>query len=116
MQIANLTKNTVLATNAFVAKSFFTRLKGLLGRKQLPQNEALIIQPCNAIHTFFMRFSIDVVFLDKNDVVIKVIHALKPFRITATYFKASKVIELPSGVLQATSTTESDILQFRDTL
>ena len=112
MKIINRTKNTVLAQNAVVADTVFSRLKGLLGRKDFIEGEALIIKPCNSIHTFFMRFPIDVLFIDKDSRIIKTISSLKPFRLTCIYFNAAFVIELPAGTLEFSSTQEKDILIF----
>lgn len=110
MKIINKTKNTVLAQNTVVADTVFRRIKGLLGRKDFIKGEALVIKPCNSIHTFFMQFPIDVLFVDKHNQVIKVISSLKPFRLTYIYFDAAFVIELPVGTTQSTFTYKGDIL------
>jgi len=110
MKIINKTKNTVLAQNAICADRAFKRIKGLLGRKDFRQGEALIIKPCNSIHTFFMRFPIDALFVRKNNIIVKAISAIPPSRLTPIYFTACFVVELPSGTIQATSTLEGDIL------
>ena len=93
MRLVNQTKNTLLAEGVSLANTPFKRLKGLLGRKDFPAGQALIIQPCNSIHTFFMRFPIDVLFVDKDNRVIQTISSLKPFRLTPIYFHARLVIE-----------------------
>ena len=110
MRIINKTKNTVLAENVVVADTPFSRVRGLLGKRELKPGEALIIKPCNSIHTFFMRFPIDVLFLNKDNRVIDVILSLKPFRLTAIYFNAAFVVELPVGTIQSTSTHKGDTL------
>ena len=79
------------------AKSFWTRAKGLLGRAGLSANEALWIEPCNNIHTHFMRFSIDCIFLDKQMRIVKIAKNVKPFRFVGPYWKSSSVIETNSG-------------------
>ena len=79
------------------AKSFWTRAKGLLGRAGLSPNEALWIEPCNNIHTHFMRFSIDCIFLDKQMRIIKIAKNVRPFRFVGPYWKSSSVIETNSG-------------------
>jgi len=117
MDIINKTKDTVLAKDAVVADTVSSRIKGLLGKEEFKQGEALIIRPCNSIHTFFMRFAIDVLFVDRNNRVVKAIPSLLPFRLTPVYFNSAFVIELPCGTLQATSTSEGDLLSLdRDTL
>jgi uncharacterized membrane protein (UPF0127 family) len=85
-------------------------MTGLLGRDGLLEGEGLVIDPCNSIHTFFMRFSIDVLFVDAQGVVVRKIDALKPWRLTWIYFRARKVIELPAGVIQKSGTQAGDQL------
>jgi len=112
MKIINKTKQTVLANNAILANTAFKRLKGLLGRKSILPGEALILKPANSIHTMFMRFSIDLIFLDKKNVVVKIIHSMIPFRFTALYLSSSQVIELPSGVAKSCLTAAGDQIVF----
>ncbi|MCX5697937.1 MAG: DUF192 domain-containing protein [Candidatus Omnitrophica bacterium] len=111
MKIINLSKNTVLAENAVLADNPLSRTKGLLGRKAFLPHEALVLAPCNSIHTFFMRFSIDVIFVDRVFKVVSVIPGLKPFRLSKIYFSASRAIELPTGVIVSTRTSPGDILR-----
>lgn len=110
MKIINQTKNTILAEDALKADNFFTRIKGLLGRRDLKKGEALILQPCDSIHTFFMKFPIDILFVDKTNRIIKVIPSLRPFRVTPIYFRANLAVELPEGTIQSTFTKEEDII------
>lgn len=110
MAILNQTKNTILAQEVEIADHPFSRMKGLLGRKVFLNGEALIIKPCNAIHTFFMHFAIDCLFLDQGNKVVRAISDLKPWRITPPYFSSLLVIELPAGIIKASSTEEGDII------
>lgn len=110
MQVINQSNNSVLATDAVIANTVFKRMKGLLGRREFQGGQALVIKPCNSVHTLFMRFPIDVLFLDSNNRIVKAIANMKPFRISGIYFQASFVIELPSGTLEKTSTSAGDIL------
>lgn len=112
MKIINKSSHSLIAEQVFVADSLLTRLKGLLGRKEFKKGEAIVLKPCNSIHTFFMRFAIDVLFLDNDNKIIKVIPCLKPFRITFIYFKARFAIELPAGTTQSVSIRENDTLSF----
>jgi uncharacterized membrane protein (UPF0127 family) len=112
MKILNRSKNTFLAQDARIADSFFARMFGLLGKKELKSGEALIIKPCNSVHTFFMHFTIDVLFVDKDLRVVKSISAIKPFRLSAIYPKADLAIELPSGSIDSTRTAISDQIEF----
>ncbi|MCM8789645.1 MAG: DUF192 domain-containing protein [Candidatus Omnitrophica bacterium] len=108
MKIINKTNNAILAEKAILADTPLSRLKGLLGRKQLNIGEGIILRPCSSIHTFFMHFPIDILFLDKNNKIIKAIPDLKPFHLTAIYFNAAFAIELPVGTISSTSTHIGD--------
>jgi uncharacterized protein len=88
-----------LGDSILLAKSLGARVKGLLGKSSLPAGEGLLIKPCKGIHTFFMKFPIDVVFLDQNDAVIALFRNFPPNRITPVYYKAKAVLELPAGVV-----------------
>jgi len=90
------------------------RVKGLLGEKKLMPGYGLVLKPCNSIHTFFMLFPIDVLFVDKTNRVIKALAGLKPFRLTPLYFNARFVVELPAGLIQASGTSEGDVLRLEE--
>lgn len=111
MKIINKTKNTFLAGEVALADTPFKRIKGLLGRKEFRHGQALIIKPCNSIHTFFMRFSIDVLFLDNDNKVVATISCLKPFRFSPIYFNANLTVELPAGTIERTFTEKGDTIQ-----
>jgi uncharacterized membrane protein (UPF0127 family) len=99
-----------LATRLEGAFDSRTRNRGLLGRSTLPTDEALILAPCNSVHTFFMQFTIDVAFVRRDGHVIKIRRALRPWRLSAAW-RAFAVVELPTGVLDRTDTQVDDILQ-----
>jgi Uncharacterized conserved protein len=80
-----------------VASNFWTRGKGLLGRSHLNEDQALWIHQCNSIHTFFMKFSIDCVFVDKNLCVKAIRTDVRPGRMVMPVWGASSVIEMRSG-------------------
>jgi len=96
-RIENKREGTTVAERAKLANTFFSRLKGLLGTKQLGEGEALILEPCQSIHTFFMKYDLDIIFLDKKNIIVGVAEHLKPNRLSSFYRKASKAVELPSG-------------------
>jgi uncharacterized membrane protein (UPF0127 family) len=79
-----------------VAENPLTRLKGLLGRREIPSGEGLLLRPVGAIHTWFMRFPIDAVFLDRELSVVGVVADLKPWRVAGRR-GARSVLELPAG-------------------
>jgi uncharacterized membrane protein (UPF0127 family) len=108
MKVINHTRNSVLADNAVVAKSLVSRLKGLLGRAVLAKGEGLIIPDCGSIHTFFMSFNIDVVFLDRQRRVVKLKKAIAPFRLLDCPFSGDVTIELPIGTIDASRTEVGD--------
>lgn len=79
--------------NIEVADNFYKRFKGLMGRKYLSKQTGLKIDPCNSIHCFFMKIPIDIMFLSKDDIVVKIIHDMKPWRISPIVKGARYVIE-----------------------
>jgi uncharacterized membrane protein (UPF0127 family) len=86
-----------------------TRNQGLLGRSSLSPDTALILAPCNSIHTFFMKFTIDVAFVDREGTILRARPALRPWRIQAA-FRAFAVVELAEGVLERADTRAGDRL------
>ncbi len=110
MKVWNLTRQITLAESVEVADRAATRRRGLLGRSNLPAGEGLWITPCESVHTFFMRFSIDLIYLDRARKVRKVRSSVPPWRISLC-FSAHSVLELPSGTIQATKTKRGDQLE-----
>lgn len=108
--LTNLTRHTVLASQLEVARNSAERTKGLLGRESLPAGGGLWISPCESVHTFWMRFPIDLVYVDRSLRVKKVRSAVGPWRLSAC-LSAHSVIELPAGVVQQTGTRPGDQLQ-----
>lgn len=99
MKIVVKETGLVVASHAKEAKSITQRMLGLMFSKSIPNGDALWIRPCNSIHTFFMNYPIDVLFIDKNLRVIKIYENLKPWRITPIHFRCASVLELSGGVL-----------------
>ena len=88
-----------LASNLEVADSVWRRFMGLMGRPDLPEGSGLCIRPCSSIHMFFMRFPIDVAFIDGDGRVVRAYHGIKPWRTTRVVFGAKAALELPAGTL-----------------
>ena len=86
----------VVCERCLLAETPLARLRGLLGRSDLPAGEGLLLRPAGSIHTAFMRFPIDAVFLDRADRVLKVAHELPPWRMAGCR-GARAVLELPAG-------------------
>ncbi|GDX82303.1 hypothetical protein LBMAG42_41140 [Deltaproteobacteria bacterium] len=98
--VRNATRGFVLAERARVAKTFLSRGVGLLGAKNA--GGGLFIEPCSSVHTMFMRFAIDVIFLDPGDAVLAVYAPLAPWRATAWVRGAKRVLELDAGGAKGT--------------
>lgn len=111
LRIQNLTRDTELASCLEVADTPSTRNKGLLGRTGLPAGGGLWIVPCGSVHTFFMKFPIDLVYIDRHKRVKKVRRSVGPWRVSACLF-AHSILELPAGTIQNSQTRPGDQLQF----
>lgn len=112
MRAINTTSNRPLAENLVIAEAFVDRLRGLLGKQALSAGEGILIRPCKGIHTFGMKFPIDVVFLNNGNKVVAITRNLPPHRLTSIHFTATSVLELPSGTVDSTSTAVGDTLEF----
>ena len=108
MEIQNLTRDTSVVSNGHVASNFFTRFKGLMGAASLAEGEGLLIAPSNSVHTHFMRFPIDVLYVSRDLEVVYIDHAMAPWRFGRIHRKARFVIELPAGTAAATGTEVGD--------
>jgi len=109
ISVHNRTRQTVLADSAEIADTSAKRRVGLLHREGLQPGEGLWIVPCESVHTFFMKFPIDLVYLDKRRKVCKVRRAVPPWRLSAC-LSAHSVLELPAGTSAATGTVKGDDL------
>ena len=89
----------VICEKMIIAHDLLLRIKGLMFSEKLPDCDGFLIRPCNSIHTFFMRYPLDVVFLDKNFKIVKVIYDLSPWRMTWMYFRSHQVLEMKAGTL-----------------
>ncbi|HXS11822.1 MAG TPA: DUF192 domain-containing protein [Acidobacteriaceae bacterium] len=111
LRISNPVRQSVLGDRIGVADTTLTRFVGLMGRGSIAPGHGLLIRPSNGVHTLWMRFSIDVLLLDREYRVLSSYGNLRPFRMTAINWKASSALELPSGTIAATSTQLGDQLQ-----
>lgn len=110
IRISNLTRQTELASIAEVADRGSARNKGLLGRTSLAPGSGLWIVPCESVHTFFMKFPIDLVYIDREKRVKKVRRNVGPWRLSAC-LSAHSIIELPIGVIESSQTMPGDQLE-----
>ena len=113
MKVKVAHNSITISSNIRVADNPATRIIGLMFRKHPLDSDGLLLEPCNSIHTFFMRYALDIVFLNKNNEVVKVLRNLKPWRMTWIYFRASKTLELPAGKLPV-GVKEGDILEVQN--
>ena len=113
LRIVNVTRGTELGHRIETADSGARRRKGLLGRDGLEPGGGLWIVPCEAVHTFAMRFPIDLVYLDRKKRVLKMRHSVPPGRISAC-LRAHSIIELPAGTVRQAQVMPGDQLQFED--
>ena len=107
LRLVNTTRGTVVAQVLQPAFDSAARKRGLLGRDGLPEGHAVVIAPCNAVHTFGMRFPIDILFVARDGRVVKVRRAV-PRRRLAAAWGAFAVVELAAGGLEASGTTAGD--------
>ncbi|MFK8138239.1 MAG: DUF192 domain-containing protein [Bdellovibrionales bacterium] len=111
MRLMNRDKNLALSEHVQLAQSFSTRLFGLMGKKDMRSvDETYLFQPCTSIHTCFMNFPIDVIFLDKQKVVKKIYWNMKPWRFTKIHWSCDAALEFKSGYLNKTMIEEGDAL------
>jgi uncharacterized protein len=108
-RLKNLRNGQLLATELIAAFDSHSRRRGLLDYAALEESSAMLIAPSNAVHTFFMRFPIDIAFATREGRIVKTCAAVKPWRIAAT-LRGSVVIELPAGALARTDTRAGDSL------
>ena len=111
--VRNKTRNTVLADCAEVADTSAKRRTGLLKHDHLNPGQGLWIAPCESVHSFFMKFAIDLVYLDRKHKVRKVRHRMVPWRVSAC-LTAHSILELPAGTVEATGTQPGDQLEIEN--
>ncbi|MFH1057837.1 MAG: DUF192 domain-containing protein [Pseudomonadota bacterium] len=107
----NLSQARLVAGRVAPAHDLLPRIKGLLGRSGLDPDQGLWLAPCRQVHTLFMRFAIDVVFLDRRLRVVKVCRRLGPWRLSPLCWRAASALEMPAGA--AAAVREGDQLAFR---
>ena len=110
MYLKNKTKDQVIANQVLLADTFWKRLKGLLGTSSLPHGHGLLIKPCNSVHTFGMAYPIDVLFVDRNHRIIKIVEQMKSGKASMA-LSSSYVVELPAGTARQTACSIGDVLE-----
>ena len=113
MTVTNVSRGRTLGTRIGVADGWWSRLRGLLGRPAPAEGEGLLLLPCRSVHTFGMRYPLDVAFLDRAGSVIAAYHALPPGARSRWHRFAYAALELPPGTLRRTDTSAGDTLTWR---
>jgi uncharacterized protein len=113
VKVRNVTRDVDLGQRVRVASSFVDRAVGLLRTPVLNPGDGLWISPCASIHTFFMRYPIDVLFLDSEGIVLRK-QTLEPWRFSGWHYKSRGVMELRAGVLHQTGTQPGDRIEMKD--
>ena len=111
LRAQNTTRGTIVAGRVMVADNPWTRFMGLMGKPGLPDDVGLWIVPCKDIHSFWMRFEFDALFLDKNGVVVHMVERMRPNRISKIIAKSHGVLELNGGVIAQTGTQLDDTVR-----
>lgn len=110
MTLSSRTRQTTLLRDLEIAESFFARGRGLLGRASLGPEQGLWIRPCNNIHTWFMKFPIDCVFVDRGLTVRSLREHVQPWRMVMPQWKAHSVIEMPAGSISRLGIRVGEVL------
>jgi hypothetical protein len=112
MKIYHRATGQCLAEQVALANTFFTRLRGLMfRRRRLAPAEALWLRPSNGVHTFWMLFAIDVIFLDRELRIVKLVENLRPFRVTSPHLAARSVLEMSAHTIARASLKVGDQLE-----
>lgn len=112
MKIINTNNGDVLFGKAGRADTFWTRFKGLMWAKQIDDEQALFFTKTNSVHTIGMRFPIDVIYLDEQYTILKIVHNLKPYRMSG-HFSAKHLIEAKAGSCHRLKLTDTLQLDFK---
>ena len=113
--VRNQTRNTLLVENLEVADNMWTRFLGLMGRPSIPEGYGLWIEPCADIHSCFMRFLFDAVFVDKDGIVLHLVESMPAWRCSKWVKGGRAVLELPAGTIAKTDIQLGDHLAIEST-
>jgi uncharacterized membrane protein (UPF0127 family) len=112
MIVTNTDRGTMLGEAIEVAVTAAQRVKGLLGRECLADGQGLLFKGTSSLHTFFMQFPIDILYIDKQGEVLKTARNVKPFKVVMAPWRAHYALELPVGAIANSSTRVGDHVRF----
>ncbi len=110
VRLINETRQAMIGEHVGVADTLWSRGRGLMFRQSLEDGSGLLINPCSSIHTMWMRFPIDILYLGHDNIVLRVDSAMKPWRIGPVFTGARYVVELPAGSAAHSETQPGDQL------
>ena len=112
MRAWNETRQTTLVEHGRVARTFWSRGRGLLGSKSLPPGDGLLIDRCSSIHSFGMQYPFDALFLNREGKVVHFVADMKANRLSRHVFSSRAVLELPAGTIAASGTQHGDLIRW----
>ena len=113
MRVINRTRRTLVGSRVLVADTWWSRLRGYLGRDEPRRGEGILLIPCNAVHTCGMRFPLDVIFLDGEGRILELAPGMRPWKTTKRISGARSVLEVPAGTVEETGTRVGDLLSWQ---
>ena len=111
VQVLNVTRQrSVLGNRIEVAETHWQRTRGLLGRPAIQPGQGMMLTGCRGVHTWGMRYRLDIIMLDRHGRVVRTYSEFAPWRVTAWQLRAAHTLELPAGTITATTTQVGDTL------
>ena len=114
MRITNRTRNTLVGSRVVEAATWWSRLRGFLGRPEPKGGEGILLVRCAAVHTWWMSFGLDLLFLDERGKVLELIRSFPPWKRTRRVSGARYVLEVPVGTIDRSGTQVGDELAWQD--
>jgi len=109
----NVSRDSLLGDRIRVANTHWTRLRGMLGRPNLDPGEGLLLDPCQSVHMYWMRYALDVAFLAEDGAVVAVYNELQPSRLSGRHKDAVRALELRAGMLEQSGTQVGDRIELK---
>ena len=111
VKVNNISRDSDLISAGRMANNPWTRLRGLIGVRQLPEGQGIVIEPCHGVHCMFMSIPIDVVYVDKLHRVVALDKGMQPWAVGKIYRESHYVVEVPVGTIERTQTEVGDQLE-----